>query len=170
MSSFAIAFLSSLAGGILAALLTAWLDGRYRAQVVSHGSDPIQVFPASLVLRTGALSMVGAWASLIICVASVIVASTGVYRGNGLLFGATLGLFIGLVVLYTSVAFVLRCPRCTRRIFSQGTTRPPYSEPVCGVEGWGAVVLRVVARGQFRCMHCGQRFAIHSPNPKRTQA
>ena len=163
MSHFAIAFLTSLAGGILAALLTAWLDGRYRPPVISHSSDLPQVFPASLALRTGALAMAGAWASLLLCLASLIMASTGLYRGSWLMFGATLGLFIGLVLLYTSVAFVLRCPRCTRRIFGQGTTRPPYSETVFGVEGWGAVVLRVAVRKQFRCMHCGQRFAIQSP-------
>jgi hypothetical protein len=162
VNSFAIGFFISVVGGFLASLLVNWLDRRFRLPSTSLGEAPVEFFPRPLLLRIGSISVVCAWACLLAFLLLVILASTGVYRSAWPAVGA-IGSFFGLAVLYTFIAFTLRCPKCRRHVFVQWTTRPPHSEKFLGLEGWGALALKAAARGEFRCMYCGQRFVV-TPN------
>ena len=144
----------------MAGRLTLWFDRRYRPPTVTAEPDAVQVFPMPRMLKISALSVIAAWASILAVVVGVLAAKIGL-PPTDFISRAVLGtvmLFFGLAVLHGSTAWMLQCPRCTRRLLVQTTSRPPFGERMLGVTGWAAIVLQVVVRRPFRCMLCGQRF------------
>ena len=163
MRGFLITFLLSGAGGLVGVRVVAWLDQRYRQPPVSFASDDVAYFPRAVMLRSGAMALVAAWASILAAFLSIALASLG-HSATTSVFVTLLGLFFGCASLYVAVAALVRCPKCDMRVFSQPSL-PPYPDVFAGLTGFGATALRVTMRSQFRCVHCGQRFVLNSAFP-----
>lgn len=71
------------------------------------------------------------------------------------IYWASLGTSVILVVMYMGLAVTLRCPACRRRFLIEwpgpkhsAARKPPFGH-------WGTTVRDVVTLHQFTCMHCG---------------
>jgi hypothetical protein len=73
-----------------------------------------------------------------------------------------LGITLGCVPIYFSLALILRCPKCHRHVINQMSRNPPHAEAFWQMDGWSSIVVRVLFSGRFRCMHCGQRYFVRA--------
>ena len=71
------------------------------------------------------------------------------------IYGASLGASVILLVMYIALALTLRCPACRQRflIERRGPKHSAAHKPPFG--HWGTTVWHVVTLHQFTCMHCG---------------
>ena len=160
MSTFLLAFVGSLLGGVVAGLLGHWSDARYRQPTVQSGAAAKERFPRPLLLTMAASIMFVAWSSILVFLALLAVNSVGFFRPSESLAVSVLGVTLGCVPLYFSLAFVLRCPKCHHQVLNQMSSNPPHAEKLWQMDGWSSVVVRVLVSGSFRCMHCGQRYFV----------
>jgi hypothetical protein len=78
-----------------------------------------------------------------------------------LLYVLTLGIFLFVMGAYTGLAFVLRCPNCSRRVLIE-SKEPKHSaaRKAEHLNYWGTVVWSVVRHQEFTCMHCGVLYRL----------
>jgi hypothetical protein len=160
MSTFLVAFVGSLVGGVLAGLLGHWADARYRQPSVQLGAAAIERFPRPLLLTTAAATIFVAWSSIVALLTLLGVNSAGLFHSSESLVVSMLGVALGCVPLQFLLAFTLRCAKCHRQVLSQMSSNPPHAEKIWQMDGWSSVVVRVLFSGSFRCMHCGQRYFV----------
>ena len=162
MRTFVIQFLFSAVAGLVGTQIVAWLDQRYRRSGVSLASHAALRFPRVMMLRAGAMALVTAWVVILAAVLSLMIMTVVPGRSEiTSIFVILLGLFFGCGALYTTVAVLVRCPQCDKRVFDQ-PSQPPYPDTFGGLTGFGATALRITVRREFRCAHCGQRFVVNS--------
>lgn len=157
MSSLLLAFTASLVGGLIAAAIEAIAEEEFRRRSHQFGERPIEFFPQLPLLRTAALSVIGAWVAIAICLLSVALGATALWRSESLVLGS-LGAFVGLALIYGVLAFSIKCPACSRHLLIQSFSKPPFGERIFGFDAWASIVLRVTRRQPFRCMYCGQQY------------
>jgi hypothetical protein len=160
MNTFLVAFVGSLLGGVLAGLLSHWVDARYRQPIVQFGAAKKERFPRPRLLTMAASIIFIAWSSILVFLALLALKSAGLFNASESLVVSTLGVTLGCVPLTLSLAFMLRCPKCHRQVLSQMSSNPPHAEKLWQMDGWASVVVRVLFSGSFRCMHCGQRYFV----------
>ena len=158
MTSFAVAFLASLIGGVLATAIVALIDRYVPVPAQSFLAEPPVYFPRPFRLRAVSFLVVAVWLSLIVFVVCLIVGLSSV-RSGALIFGS-FGAFVALAFAYLVLAFTLRCPKCQKHVTIQWGSEPPYGERVLGMDGWASVIAQVVLQRRFRCMYCGQQFLV----------
>ena len=149
------AFLLTFVGTLLATALVGVIDSRYRHP--KEAPSGVHGYPSAKLLRFSAFSVALGWLGLLaafICLLTMWVSGTA---NIGFLICMAVAVPLGL--LGQLLALRIRCVTCARRLLTQVTTKAKYSEKVYGVEGGSAIVVRIVRRQPFRCMHCGQRYA-----------
>jgi len=73
-----------------------------------------------------------------------------------LLYLGLLGTFVVFMTVHISLAFVLRCPNCSKPFLLESTGRKdPAVRKVEHFDYWGTIVWSVVRHQEFTCMHCG---------------
>ena len=170
MSGFLMGFAGAMLGGVLTSIAVGWLESRFRMPANTYPDDPVENFPGSLIVRIGAVSVACAW----LCLLTLLLLITWALVADRLLAGVrsdhlerlvvrTLGVFLGIGLLYTSVAFTARCSKCRGHVFVQWTRKPPFTERVLGLDARAVVAVNILVRGRFRCMYCGQRYST-APN------
>jgi hypothetical protein len=156
MRNSVIVFFASAIGGLVSAWLIAWSDRRYQVPGASFVGDPTVSFPAAAALKAGAVALVAAWLSVLLVIASVVLSSLLSIRLLVLL-AVPVGLLAGFLGVFIWAAVRVRCPKCNRRVLDQ-PSQPPFPQEFFGLGGSAATVLKIVANGVFRCVHCGQPF------------
>ena len=160
MNTFAVAFVGSLVGGVLAGLFGQWADTRYRAPPVELGAANVVRFPRAALLRLTSLIVFFVWSSIVGFFALLSATFLGFFRPPESLVLMALGFMLSCAALYLSLAFILRCPKCQRQVLIQMSSNPPHAEKLWQMDDWASVVVRILFLGCFRCMHCGQRYSI----------
>jgi H+/Cl- antiporter ClcA len=117
-------------------------------------------YPQSRLAVTDARVVAATWALL----AAVAVASLAPF-----VFGAEVlvaikvlfAAFLASAALHVLLALMHRCPSCTKHPTIQGF-RPVHQNSVgqSAVQGWGGVVVSILRRRRFTCIHCGTEFII----------
>jgi hypothetical protein len=73
-----------------------------------------------------------------------------------LLYLVQLGILVVVLVVYIGLAFVLRCPNCSKRLLVESMgPKHPVARKEKHLDYWGTIVWSVVRHQQFACMHCG---------------
>ncbi|MDZ7919718.1 hypothetical protein [Rhodoferax sp.] len=119
-----------------------------------------QIYPSTFAVRMDAYSVFVAWALAVAC---VILWALVVFLK--LPFGCLLGFagkaFLGAAAVHVALAFTHKCPVCGKRPTVQGFKPPhPDSQTQSKFTGWAGVVVSVVRRSEFTCIHCGTNFFL----------
>ena len=69
-------------------------------------------------------------------------------------FFVILGLITGIFI------FLPSCPVCSNRIFNEQRSYHPKFHSIKGLGGWASIVVRVIIKREFRCMHCGTKHSV----------
>lgn len=154
MNHFLLAFLGSLFAGLIIAII----DAKFRKPETTFEIATIRPFNHPTLLRVSAFVVAAAWVALFCLVVSMFmgIALRVALFEKAFLWAA--GATLALALIYTPLAFTLRCQSCHRHLLVQWTTEPPFAEKQHGLYGWSAIILRVLMRKNFRCMSCGQRY------------
>jgi hypothetical protein len=73
-----------------------------------------------------------------------------------LLYVVQLGILVVVLVVYIGLAFVLRCPNCSKRLLVELMgPKHPAARKAKRLDYWGTIVWSVVRHQEFTCMHCG---------------
>ena len=152
MSHFLLAFLGSVFAGLMVALI----DAKFRKPETTFEHATILPFHGPVLLRVSAFVVAAAWAALLCLVVSMILGVFLKIHFFEVAFVWSAGATVGLAFVYTPLAFSLRCQSCRRHLLVQWSTEPPFAEKQHGLDGWSAIILRVLMRKNFRCMYCGQ--------------
>ena len=84
---------------------------------------------------------------------------TGITVTEGALI-TCFGAFCAAVIFHVILALMHRCPSCGKHPTIQGfRTVHPASVGQARAEGWAGVVINVVRRRPFVCIHCGVCFS-----------
>jgi hypothetical protein len=141
-------------GCLLAAALIALLGTRYRSPPGATG--PVLAHPKARLLRWWVLCCVLGWLGLIAVVICTFLLWVGEGAKVALLWCLGFALLFGLVGQV--IGLRIRCVNYGR-LLAASFGRPKYSEPRLGLEGGSAIVIRVLKRETYRCVHCGQRYS-----------
>ncbi len=158
LTHFIVAFAASFIGSVLAATIIGFLDRRFRAPARAFPAEPVEGFPKPFALLAASYSLIVSWVMLISLLVALALGLAG-WRSDTVVV-VLLGSFLGFVGLYIPLAVRARCRKCGKHVTIQWIKRPPFSEPLLGVDAWAAVVLRLVIHRRFRCMYCGQRYLV----------
>ena len=159
MSSFALAFLASLIGGFIATVLVALIDRYLPLPSRNFARESPVYFPHPARLLAASIVVFGAWFCLLVFFLSLALTAVGLVKSQTFVL-ASLGVFLGLAVVYLGLALTLRCPNCKKHVTVQWGSTPPFAEPMLKLDGWASVIARVALKRRFRCMYCGQQFLV----------
>lgn len=154
----------SFVGAIAAGVVGRWLEERlaraYRAPVSNEGGSP-QAYSRPALLTVAAYAVHLAWGGLLVMPVALAIAAFAKTAIVGFLACGT-AVVVG-AASHFGLAVVLRCDACNRRVFVSPVQNPPYAEKWGHLNAWGSVVTRIAFQRRFRCMHCGQNYAMR-PN------
>ena len=119
-----------------------------------------QRYPQAKAIRLDSYAVMGAWTFLILAGVSWIAATT-LDMPVGRLAAISFAAFFSLALAHLFLAFRHKCPECRKRPTIQGLSPVhPASSGQAVFEGWAGVVVSVVRRGKFVCIHCGAPFSV----------
>lgn len=150
-------FVAGFLGAILAALVVAMVDTRFRHPAKISVLDPAKEYPRKTLLRISAFFVAAAWACIVIVGLTILLGWAGV-PVSGTIFLVEIAFLSLVATVYALLAFQIRCQSCHRHILVQWTTKPKYAESFFRMDGWTTIILRVLKRRPFRCMYCGQTY------------
>ena len=147
-------------GPILAGLLVALLS-KYAPSDPQPSSDSSETkYRHPILIKVGASFVVFSWLSMAIFMLSLGLGATGIIKDSQFIL-YPLGTFFVSALLYAAVAISLRCENCARRITVQWRMEPPpFSIKFCKMEGWSSIILQVLLKNRFVCMHCGKKYSV----------
>jgi hypothetical protein len=120
----------------------------------------VQSYPSPRAVRADAYSVFIAWALMLICAALWGLAITLRLPLNELLT-FTGQAFLVAAGIHVLLAFTHSCPVCGKHPTIQGFGEVhPASLSQSKLKGWSGVVVSVVRRSEFTCIHCGTHFRI----------
>ena len=111
-------------------------------------------------LRADCYAVLATW--LMLMISSVLMVLTFLFKLplEALLFGSATGFLVSAVV-HGVLAFSHRCPSCGKHPTVQGFAAPhPASVGQSELAGWAGVVVSVMRRHRFVCIHCGSEFDL----------
>jgi hypothetical protein len=115
-------------------------------------------YPKLRLLRADALSVITTWCVMAITAILWLVQTFGVLALKGGLRLASYA-FVVAASAHVILAFLHKCPHCGKHPTVQGFKAPhPNSLGQSGVQGWAGVVVSVIRRKRFVCIHCGTEF------------
>jgi hypothetical protein len=113
------------------------------------------IYPKARLIRADAISVIVTWSLM------VMIGGLGLALGAGVpgLEGAVV-LALGMVFLsagtHVILSFLHQCPSCDKHPTIQGMKPPhPASDGQSKAHGWSGVVMSVVSKRRFVCIHCG---------------
>ena len=115
-------------------------------------------YPHARLIRWDASVVVATWVLLIVAGAALLLVAlvkpTAVQWAIWVLYAA-----LGFGVLHVVLAFMHRCPVCTKRPMVQGFT-PVHRDAALQstLSGWAGVAWNVYRHRRFVCIHCGTPF------------
>ncbi len=120
----------------------------------------MQVYPQSRLIKIDAYSAVAAWGLLGLAIVLFLAAAALKVHIFGAIIGAITA-FMLAALIHLGFALAHKCPHCGKHPTIQGFAKLHPSVPTAtGVDGWARVVVDVVRKQEFACMHCGTRFKV----------
>lgn len=111
-------------------------------------------------MKINAWSVIACWAFIITFLILVLLANTGVYK-NAFIGSNSLYLFGLTAFVHIVLATYLKCPNCGKRPTLQGSKAVHLSaKKIKGINAWSVVVLNIVSKGKFTCIHCGEDYHV----------
>ena len=162
MNSFLIAFVSSIAAGVVATFVMGLFNKHFQLPPKSFASDPIAQFPYPMALRIAAFFAFLMTPAFLLLVVSMVATVTHVWRNDQFVFGS-FGLFVGFEAAFFSFAFVLRCPKCRKHVLLQWVSAPTHGEKNINIDSGASAAHQVMWKQRFHCMYCGQQFQVGTP-------
>ena len=105
-------------------------------------------------MRLNAWFVIAAWIGLLASISLLVVGFAGVEVTDLLITVFTI--FLAFASGHLILGFYLKCPSCGKRPTVQGYKAiHPTSEKKAGLDGWAVVVINIIRKKQFRCIHCG---------------
>ena len=154
------AFIISIVAGLVSAGLVA-LIGKFAppdATPAPHAEKEYYSKPW-LIIAASSFAVV-AWSAMLFIVIAFFLSFFGIYHNDQFLT-VIFGTLLSAGALYLVFAPLLKCNHCDRRIFVQWTREPPpFSIKFKGMEGWASIILQVILRREFMCMHCGKKYKV----------
>ncbi len=119
-----------------------------------------QRYPKAKAIRLDSYAVMGAWACLALTGVAWLAATT-LNLPVGRLAAGSFASFLALALAHLVLAFRHKCPECLKRPTVQGLSPVhPGSAGQAVFEGWAGVVVSVVRRKRFCCIHCGTPFSV----------
>jgi len=120
----------------------------------------IEKHPQSILMKVNAWFVVIAWAAFLSVAVFFILGISGInIEGNTIV-----NIFMVFVVFalgHLILGLCLICPICGKRSIVQGMSGIHRSSNQIGkLDGWAVVVINIITKGRFRCIHCGSEFYI----------
>ena len=113
-----------------------------------------------MLMKMNAWFVVAAWVAFLVSATFFVLGITGVYKDEVLVINAFLVCAI-FALGHLVLGMYLKCPSCGKRPTVQGIRAiHPLSEKKAGLDSWAVVVLNVIGRGHFRCIHCGSEYRV----------
>ena len=163
METFWVTFLAAIVGGLLSYALSKRLNRAFQPPP-ARDDAALEPYPHSTLIRAAAYLVLTAWAYIYVLFPVTIVwALVSRPRGVPVLMRLLFGVFVFVTTLYLVIALSLRCKQCSRRLLVQTITKPPYGEPTRNMGAWERVIVLIAFHDRFRCMYCGQAYAVRSP-------
>ena len=111
-------------------------------------------------MKMNAWFVVAAWATFLVSATFFVLGITGAYKNEILLINTFL-IFVIFALGHLVLGIYLKCPNCGKRPTVQGFRAiHPSSKKKAGLDGWAVVVINIIGKGQFRCIHCGSDFHV----------
>ncbi|WP_439640498.1 hypothetical protein [Nevskia sp.] len=156
---YVVAIVLSVIAGLLIAGLQTRAEGRYR-HPASNADQPSRVWPRASLLRICSGWLLAAFASIVVCVAALLLSLLGLKIAKAILLYSILAMFF-LGPSAFLVARLPRCPSCRLHVLrGPAWVRPAYPARYRGLQDAGAVALGVLVDRRSHCMHCGQDFHL----------
>lgn len=117
-------------------------------------------YPSARLLRADCHAVLVTW--LLMPFFAVAMICTLFYRAQLDALAWLAGMAFGTAALtHLVLAFSHRCPTCRKHPTVQGFAPPhPASLAQSKCQGWPGVVVSVVRRNRFVCIHCGSHFVV----------
>ena len=124
--------------------------------------DHVEIkFKHSHLIKLGASFVFLAWFSMSVLLLIFFSAAVGIYAESWFVISAMATSFIPAIT-YLTIALFLKCEICTRRItIEQYGEPPPFSISYLGMAGWSSIILQVLFKNRFVCMHCGKHYRLY---------
>jgi hypothetical protein len=116
---------------------------------------------APMERRTSELLLLACWLAIlarIFLIVGLITTPVAIisYSIWELLYVLQLGTLMVVLAVYFGLAFVLRCPNCSKRFLVESTgQKDPAARKAKHVNHCGTILWSVVRHQGFTCMHCG---------------
>jgi len=110
-------------------------------------------------MKLNAWFVVSAWASLLASIYLLVAGFIGAEVDESLVTAFVI--FLCFASGHFILGIYLKCPNCGKRPTVQGIRAiHPSSEKSAGLDGWAVVVINVIRKNQFRCIHCGSDYNV----------
>ena len=121
---------------------------------------PLSSYPSPRLLVADALSVVAAWLSLFVFFSLLVAGFLGAVADSTIV--VSLGVAVVFAALHVVLTFSHRCPSCGKGPTRQLLVGDAHPESIGNsrLRGWGGVVLAVLFRRRFACIHCGARYTV----------
>lgn len=155
--------ITALAGGLINAVIIALINKFAPKNAVPAQYACKEIFPKPKTIILASILATTAWLLLLALWISLIFVIIGIYNDRVVTTVFCTLIFVSLS--YATTSLLLKCSHCGRRIFLQWKTEPPpYSIKYKGMTGWSSIVLQVLFKREFQCMHCGKIYGVKLPN------
>jgi hypothetical protein len=153
----AIAFIVSLAAGLIAIAIGRRMDAAHETPPPADGSWPI-VHPNSTLLVIAAYLAVAIYVFVPLMV-TVLLAELAFSLPPAFVI-APLFAFAATLPVGLLLALTLRCVACRKRLLVQEMSSPPFPTGHHGLEAHTAIYARIRTERRCRCMYCGQEHLV----------
>jgi len=121
----------------------------------------LKTYPGSKMALLDARVVALAWASMVLVAVVWFARQLLGFPALGPLLPALIGVFFVAAIIHVVLSLQHACPVCDKHptIEGFGATHED-SKSQAALSGWAGVVLNILKRRQFVCIHCGTHFTI----------
>ena len=124
----------------------------------------IEKYPQSALMKINAWLAVTAWVAFLSIAGLYALVFFEVGIGEKTTLNAFIITFVAFIVSalgHLVLGIYLKCPNCQKRPTVQGFQAiHPASNKVAGISGWAGVIVNIISKGKFKCIHCGSGFHV----------
>ena len=119
-------------------------------------------------IRFVAIIICTAWILWILLICLIVIID--LFYDQTTIFDKNIRYIIGFITVYSVVTFLFliqpQCKFCGNKIFKETLQIQKKAKYWAFVNGWSAVVMQIVTRNEFVCMHCGKTVSLKPRTPE----
>lgn len=119
-----------------------------------------QKYPRLLLMKINAWFVIASWVFIITFLVFLILGLANILKNEFVLVNS-IYLFMFFAFGHIILGTCLKCPNCVKRPTVQGI-KPvhPSADTKTGINAWSVVILNIVSKGKFKCIHCGRKYHV----------